>query len=275
LAVSQRDVFVPDDGCVFFKADYEALELRLIAYNSGSRLLLEWLEAGDAADPHIENARILWPAAGIPAGMTKKSPNYKTWRSPDGLSIDFYREMAKPCAYALTYQAPSRGRRGDKYPQLYSQLKKFMPDMEESYVNVLADRYFGAHTEIRAMQHEFMRQVTDEGRIVLPQTGDLLWLPPTARGFNQAINYRHQSAGGALINKALIEIRRQTGPLRRNSSGVMLQVHDELAGQIREDEVEKFSKIVETAMGAPANFGGYTAGIPAKVPSGPNWKDCE
>src|SRR6185437_11717858 len=100
----------------------------------------------------------------------------------------------------------------EKYPQTYSQLKTFFPDMEESDVNILADRLFAAHPEIRTMQWDIIKEIQTTGRIILPQTGDVLYLPATQRGYNQGINFRHQSAGHAGVNLAIIEIWDRLGP---------------------------------------------------------------
>jgi DNA polymerase-1 len=254
LAVSMRDCFVPDDGCVFFKADYEALELRLIAYNAGAEKLIRWIEAD--IDPHMENAKGMFLEAKMPADASKKSHGV-------------YREAAKPCAYAFTYQSPS-GRGNDKYPETYKALKKLFPNLQEVYVNVLVNRFFTLHPEIRAMQAGVAKALAEQGRIDLPLTGDFLYLPDSSRGRNQAINYLHQSGGGALINRALIEIDKHTIWTPGNSV-VLLQVHDELSGQIREDDVDRYAEIIEAEMGKPAQFGGTFAGVPAGVDIGTSW----
>lgn len=256
LALSMRNCFVPDPGCIFFKADYEALELRLIAYNAGAKRLLQWMEAN--IDPHMENAKGLFLEARLPANASKDNKEHKK-----------FREGAKPCAYAFTYQSPS-GRGNDKYPETYKQLKKMFPNLEEAFVNVLVDRFFKMHPEIRAMQAGVAKALEAEGRIELPSTGDCLYLPSTPRGKNQAINYLHQSGGGMLINRALIEIDKKLLWLP-NHSAVLLQVHDELSGQIHESEIDRVCDVIEEEMGKPAQFGGVFAGVPAAVDTGASW----
>ncbi len=256
LALSLRDCFVPDPGCVFFKADYEALELRLIAYNSGAKRLISWIESG--GDPHMENAKGMFLEAKLPHDASKDSKAHKV-----------YREAAKPCAYAFTYQSPS-GRGNDKYPETYKALKKLFPNLQEPYVNVLVDRFFALHPEIRAMQAGIAKALESEGKITLAGTGDCLYLPPSMRGKNQATNYIHQSGGGMLINRAIIEIDRKI-LWKPNHTAVLLQVHDELSGQIHEDEIDRVCDIIEEEMGRPANFGGTVAGVPAAVDLGLSW----
>ncbi len=260
LALSLRDCFVPDPGCVFFKADYEALELRLIAYNSGAKRLIDWIETN--ADPHMENAKGMFLEAKLPPDANKNNKEHKV-----------YREAAKPCAYAFTYQSPS-GRGNDKYPETYKALKKMFPNLAEPYVNVLVDRFFQLHPEIRAMQAGIARALETTGKIELAGTGDCLYLPPSMRGKNQATNYIHQSGGGMLINRAIIEIDRQL-LWKPEHSAVLLQVHDELSGQIHESEIDRVCDVIECEMGKPAQFGGTYSGVPAECALGPSWGETK
>ncbi len=120
------------------------------------------------------------------------------------------------------------------------------------------------------MQAGIAKALESEGKITLAGTGDCLYLPPSMRGKNQATNYIHQSGGGMLINRAIIEIDRKI-LWKPNHTAVLLQVHDELSGQIHEDEIDRVCDIIEEEMGRPANFGGTVAGVPAAVDLGLSW----
>lgn len=258
LALSLRDCFIPDPGFVWFKADYDQLELRLIAYVSGAKKIIEWIETG--ADAHMENARILFTEPGIPATATKADPQWKP-----------YREGAKPCAYGLTYSMPND--KGETHvAELHKQLLATFPNIDEAYVKLIAERYFAAHPEIRAMQWGIKKQVKADGKVVLPQNGRFLYLPATMRGQNMGSNFFFQSGGGYLINRALPEIERRAAGMR---SAVLLMVHDESSGQVHESEIEEFCGIVEEEMGRPAHFGGTYAGVPAMCALGPNWNETK
>jgi DNA polymerase I-like protein with 3'-5' exonuclease and polymerase domains len=258
LALSLRDCFIPDPGKVWAKFDYDQLELRLIAYTAGARKLIEWI--GSGADTHMENARILFTEARIPVGASKKDPQWKA-----------YREAAKPCAYGLSYSMPSD--KGEVHvAELHKQLKSTFPDIEESYVKVLADRFFAAHPEIRHWQNATKRMVRETGRVTLPQNGRFLWLPATMRGYNMAGNFFMQSGGGYLINRATPDIEAR---LVGTGADLLMNVHDEVDVQIPTDRVEEVCGIVETELARPAQFGGVTAGVPAAGAVGPNWGATE
>lgn len=266
LSLSMRDCFIPDPGCVFLKADYDQLELRLIAYTAGAKKLIEWINSGK--DTHMENARGMFLEGKIqPHEKKVKKPSNK--REED---LNKWREAAKPCAYAISYQAPS-GSGKDKYPDLYKQLKQIFPDLPEAYVSVLVKRFFDLHPEIRAWQGNTAEALTQLGRIELKMTGAMLYLPDSPRGRNQALNFQMQSGGGALINRAIINIDKHMS-WQPGESALLAMVHDEVDAQAPLWDVERVKEIIDREMGAPAQIGETYAGIPASADPGLHWGSC-
>lgn len=258
LMVSLRDCFIPDPGCVWIKHDYEALEARLIAYITGARKLIDWIAADK--DIHMENARALFVEAKMPADAKKKDPRWAP-----------FREAAKPCMYALSYQW-SRGDGKDKYNDLFKTLKSIFPNTQERYVTVLAERFFKLHPEIRAWQRRTSDSIERSGMIELPQTGRRLYLPPTMRGFNQALNFQMQSGGGALINRAIPAIAALCD-WRPAGVGLLAMVHDEVDTSVPQARAAEIELAIADILGAPMDFGGTAAGVPAKGAVGTNWMD--
>lgn len=260
LSLSMRDCFIGDPGCVIGSADYSQLEARLIAYVTGAGTLQKWIEEG--ADLHMEHAIRLFKEAKIPIGATKKDKEYA-----------LYREAAKPLVYALTYAMPNeKGQTSTK--ELYKQLKSIFPNIQEAYIKALADRFFEVHPEIRAWQRRVIDSVNTTGRVALPQNGAFLYLPSTPRGYNQASNFFFQSGGGVLMNRAVIDVDRQVS-WAPGGSAILGQIHDELLVQAPEAEAEAVGRIVGEAMGAPMDFGGAVASVPAEMQWAPNWKEAK
>lgn len=262
LALSMRDCFIPDEGCVWVKFDYDQAEARLIAYVTGDKLLLKWIE--DGTDLHMENARILWPELDIPASATKKD---RQWAP--------YREAAKPSQYALTYSMPNE-KNETHVAELHQQMKKIFPNLQEAQVKIMAQRFFEPYPEghgtIRGWQIDLKKQISRTGRAELPQNGAFLYLPDTMRGYNMGSNFFFQSGTGVLINPALIEIAPKMA-WKRGDSAVLVQAHDELDIQCPEKCVDTYCDLVSEAMSRPADFGNFRAGLPAAGDIGPNWKD--
>lgn len=258
MALSMRDIFIPDAGCVFWKADYEGLEGQLIACITGAKRLLGWLDAGK--DLHIENARIFFGEKRIPANACKKMSD----------DVDALRECAKPLMYGFSYQ--TRNDRGDdEYPEAYKTLKKTLPNLTMGGVQAFAKRFFVHHPEISAFQQEIKEQIARVGKVTLGLNGAFLYLPNVPRGHNQAINFNMQSSGGYLINRATVALCDMVDWSKPNTTAPLLQVHDELAGQVEESRVEEWAQEVEAAMSEPAKFPHVTKGVPCKVLVGPNW----
>jgi hypothetical protein len=258
MALSMRDIFIPDAGCVFWKADYEGLEGQLIACITGAKRLLGWLDGG--LDLHIENARVFFGEKRVPEGACKKMSD----------DVDILRECAKPLMYGFSYQ--TRNDRGDdEYPEAYKTLKKSLPNMTMSGVQRLAERFFEHHPEIAAFQQQIKEQIASVGKVTLGLNGAFLYLPNIPRGWNQAINFNMQSSGGYLINRATVSLCDRVDWDKPNTTAPLLQVHDELAGQVEECRIEEWAQEVESAMSEPAEFPHITKGVPCKVLVGQSW----
>lgn len=253
LAESLRDVFVADEGCVVGSADFEALELRLIAYIFGVRGLIEQIEQGK--DTHWINARALFPEENLPEEFDAKKHKR-------------YRNAAKGCAYAFTYQY-SDGKDA-QYPTHLKKLQETFPTITMARVCKMAEIFFGLYPEIRAGQQEGRRSVSELGYGEIPISGRRLYYPDSMRGWNQRINSIFQSTGAELTNRATIGVAARAD-WHVGGFYILAQVHDELVVNVPKDRIEECGGIVTAAMGAPANFGGAEASIPAAIKFGPCW----
>lgn len=270
LAYSLRDCFIADPGCVIGKADYDQQELRLIAYTAGVKKLIDWIERG--TDPHMENAKVLFKEYKLPANA-KKSKKAELGTLQD--LINRCREAAKPAQYAISYQdvTESFNKQKPKYPDLYKTIVKQFPDLPERLLyEVIVPRFFELHPEIKQWQFATRRSLEELGYVQLRATGTLLYLPNTARGRNQALNFQMQSGGGALINRAIIEIDKGCS-WQPNGSAILLNVHDELDVQAPFHDMQRVKDLVESNMGASMQIGETFTGIPAAWDPGWNWGD--
>jgi DNA polymerase I-like protein with 3'-5' exonuclease and polymerase domains len=264
LVESLRDIFIPDPGCVFLKADYDQLELRLIAYVYGVKALLQVIESG--GDAHMFTAAHLWPEFQLDPHAGKPAKNDT---SPQAHLMRQCRDAAKSCAYAISYQMHSTHGPG-RYPQLTKTLKAIFPAINERLVAKLAERFFSVYPEIKRGQLSVKDGVDARGYAELSIDGRRLFYPASMRGYNQALNFPMQGTGGALCNRALLELE----PQLNWSAGeqVRFQVHDELVVQAPYSTAEKIARMIEAAMGKPAQIGASYVGIPAAADPGLSWK---
>lgn len=263
LVDSLRDVFVADPGCVLLKADYDALELRLIAYVYGAKKLIQWIERG--ADCHMLNAIGIFKELRLPSTAQK----IKDAKTDLEKLANKAREAAKPLAYGVSYQMHDE-RGAGSYPTLYKTLKKLFPSLQEQYANILAERFFELHPEIKEGQRAVRDRIREEGFTTLSIDGRRLYYPDTPRGHNQALNFPMQGTGGALVNRALIELDKR---LSWQGQEVRAQIHDELVVQCPTPDRNEVAAWIEESMGAKAQIGSVYTGVPASAEVGYNWKD--
>lgn len=263
LALSLRDIFIPDDGMTWIKFDGDQAEARLIAYTANASKLIEWIDTGK--DLHIQNAYILFPEAKIPPGWEDKDdPAFKQFKP--------FRDGSKPVMYGGAYSMPND--KGETHVgELTKQLKGAgFPDADEQYVGLVVERLFGTHHEIRAWQNWTKRTIKETGRFTLPQNGRFLWLPATMRGYNMAANFQMQSGYGYLINRAAPVIEQR---IERTGADLLIQLHDEVDIQAPIGMEKEICAIASEELSRPARFGQIEAGIPHAGDIGPNWNETK
>lgn len=264
LVDSLRDIFIADEGCVLIQSDYEALELRLIAFVYGAQKLIDWIERD--MDTHLENAKGIFRELRLPPDARKTSKP----STPTEHLVNAAREAAKPLAYGVSYQMHDPDGHG-RYVTLFKTLKKIFPSMTEQQANLYAERFFELHPEIKRGQTKVREALAERGYVELSLDGRRLYYPDTPRGRNQALNFPMQGTGGALVNRALLELDRR---IDWNGQEVRAQVHDELVVQAPYDSALEVKSWIEECMAAPAQIGETYAGIPATGDLGLDWGNC-
>lgn len=260
LISSLRDIFIADDNCQIFSWDYDALEVRLIAYIFGVKNMIAEIEAADARGD--ETHGVHWFTA-------KNLFKELVGKKPDKL----LRTAAKGCSYAITYMMHDTkgGARG--YKTMQKALREKLPGVpiDDTATKLIVDRFFALYPEIKQAQLAVQKQVASQGYREIPINGRRLHYPNATRGWNQALNATFQGTGAELINRAVIEVdkicRYEPG-----HSYIVAQCHDEIVCNVRNDEAEKIDAWVKRCMSAPADLGsGTVIGIPSKSVRGPCW----
>jgi DNA polymerase-1 len=247
VALSMKDVLVPDEGFILVDADWAALELYLQTYIAGASHLVQQIESG--GDLHIYNARVMFGDRVVPEGSTKKSHK-------------LYRNMAK-LAFGFAYNA------SDHVGQVHKTLKGFMPSITEAAVKRMRTAYFKHHPEFPRWQKRTVENVRQLGYVDTPLLGRRLYLPDNLRGHNQALNSQCQITGGDLANAAILSLRKSLD--WGAGEQIRAQVHDCFVLQTRPEWAEQTaSKLVE-AMTAPVQIYGLTAKFVAEPAWGRNW----
>ena len=217
-----RKAFVPEEGCLFFSADYSQVELRIMAHLSGDENMIEDFRAGK--DIHTATAARIY---GKPIEEVDRDE----------------RRKAKTANFGIIYGISAFG------------LAERM-EVSRTEAKALIDSYFETYPKVKAFMQHSVDAARDKGYIET-EFGRRRYLPDISshnsvvRGFAErnAVNAPIQGTAADIIKVAMVAIDRcfeQEG-LR---SKMILQVHDELNFSVVPEEMERVKEIVIREMEA-------------------------
>lgn len=238
-----RKAFIPEDGCLFFSADYSQIELRVMAHLSGDKNMIEAFREG--YDIHAATAAKIYKE-----DIKEVSRDQRT--------------KAKRANFGIIYGITVFG--------LAERL-----DITRDEAKQLIDGYFETFPQVKDYMETAKEQARKQGyvetlfhrRRYLP---DIYSHNATVRGFAErnAINAPIQGTAADIIKVAMVRIfnRFKTEHIR---SKMILQVHDELNFSVLPEEKEKVEKIVLEEM-----QGAYRMQVPliADAGWGNNWLEA-
>jgi DNA polymerase-1 len=236
-----RQTFIAAPGCLLLSADYNQIELRILAHLSGDTRLIESFHRGD--DIHLQTATQIFglPTTSITTEMRRaaKSVNFGIVYgiSPFGLANDLGVSQAEAKRYIDAYF--------DHYPRVASFLQNTVETAaQQRYVTTL----FGRRRPIAGSTAKPLRG--GEGRV--------------------AVNTVVQGSAADIIKRAMIGI---DGWIRQEGikSRMILQVHDELIFDVPVEELETMRENVRLLMAQAATL---EVPLRAEVGFGANWAEA-
>lgn len=211
-----RRCFIPEEGCLFFSADYSQIELRVMAHLSGDENMAEAFRLGH--DIHAATAAKI----------------YK--ENIDNVTRD-QRTKAKRANFGIIYGITVFG--------LAERL-----DISRAEASQLIDDYFASFPKVAQYMEQSKETARAKGyaetffhrRRYLP---DINSHNATVRNFAErnAINAPIQGSAADIIKIAMIRISRRF-KAEGIKSKMILQVHDELNFSVLPEEKEKVERIV-------------------------------
>ncbi len=238
-----RKCFIPDEGCLWFSADYSQIELRIMAHLSGDENMIEAFREGQ--DIHRATAA-------------------KIWKVPMNEVTDAQRKKAKQANFGIIYGITAYG------------LAQRM-DIPTGEARQLIDDYFETFPKVHQYMEDAKRMAREKGYAVT-MYGRRRYLPDinshnaTVRGFAErnAINAPIQGSEADIIKLAMARIwqRFKKEGIR---SKMILQVHDELNFSVYPDEAERVERIVMEEMQGAATL---QVPLTADAGWGDNWLEA-
>lgn len=245
-----RSIYAAPPGYLFIGADYSQVELRIFAILGKCRALLEAFAKGE--DPHGANARIIY---GIPESQEIDWKKDEKWKP--------FRVAAKRFAFGMIY-----GGSADTLTRAVSSAYEASGQSVSGLVVAQAmQRFFDANPEARVFMDWCQAQARTK-KMMHNNFGRLRQFfgnPKDALG--QAMNNPMQSGAGDLINERMIRLDR-----RLTIAVLLLQVHDFVLYECKEEDAEETKRIVKEEMEATCpQFGGVS--FPVDISIGRNWAE--
>ena len=211
-----RKAFIPDEGCMFFSADYSQIELRVMAHLSGDENMIEAFREGH--DIHAATAAKIY-----------KEDIKNVTRDQ--------RNKAKRANFGIIYGITVFG--------LAERL-----EIERKEARELIDGYFQSFPKVAEYMEQCKQTAREKGyvetifhrRRYLP---DINSRNATVRGYAErnAINAPIQGSAADIIKVAMINIHRRMKEEKLRSK-MILQVHDELNFSVYPSEKRIVERIV-------------------------------
>jgi DNA polymerase-1 len=238
-----RKAFIPEEGNIFFSADYSQIELRLMAHLSKDRSMIEDFLSGN--DIHAATASKIF---GVPISEVTRE----------------MRSRAKTANFGIIYGISSFG--------LAERLTIGRKEAKE-----LIDGYFSSYPGVKKYMDESIRRAREQGYVTTMfgrrrYLRDIQSRNQVVRGNAErnAINAPIQGSAADIIKIAMVRIH---GNLKtaKYVSKMILQVHDELIFEVVPEELERLKEMVLHEM-----TNAVSLDIPLKVDwgTGRNWLEA-
>tara|TARA_Y100000817_G_scaffold138064_1_gene108261 strand:- start:946 stop:3618 length:2673 start_codon:yes stop_codon:yes gene_type:complete len=239
-----RKAFIPQQGYEFLVADYNQIELRVIAHLAEDPGLISAFEAGQ--DIHNATAASIF---GV---------------SVDGVSTE-QRSQAKMVSYGLAYGMESYG--------LAQRLGIATKDASE-----ILESYFAAFPAVKSYMDRIVEETKDKGytetvfgrRRPIPELSSSNFRVRQAAE-RQAMNAPIQGLAADVFKIALVAIDAALEQMQSRSR-LVLQVHDEVILEVHPDEAETVHELTVTNMRGAAEL---RVPLEVNIATGPTWADAK
>ncbi|UMM64526.1 DNA polymerase I [Aristophania vespae] len=238
-----RKAFIASPGHVLVSADYSQIELRLLAHVAKIEPLIEAFQLGQ--DIHARTASEVF---GVPL------------ESMDSVT----RRRAKAINFGIIYGISAFG--------LARQLQ-ISPGEAKSYI----DTYFKRYPGIRAYMERVKEEARENGFVTSP-FGRRCYVPgikernaaKRAYAERQAINAPLQGGAADIIKRAMIRVDRLISE-KHLPAQMVLQVHDELLFEVKQENAQEFAKLVQKEMESVVQL---DVALAVETGIGPNWAEA-
>ena len=239
-----RKAFIPEENSVFLSSDYSQIELRMFAHMSGEQNLIDAFK--HHLDIHTKTAMDIYHV------------------SKDEVTKNMRRD-AKAVNFGIIYGISSFGLAEDLGVDIKT-AKKFLDNYLETFPGI---KNYMDKVIKDAYETGYVKTIMNRKRKIdeLYNTNHMIKI----QGERMALNTPVQGSSADILKKAMIDIYNEFNRLNLKSK-MILQVHDELIFNVKNDELEKVKEIVINFM-----ENAYKLNVPLEVDVeiGKNWYDAK
>jgi DNA polymerase-1 len=239
-----RKAFIPDDGNLLMTADYSQVELRIMAHLSGDPRLCAAFR--DGVDVHRATAADIFGVA------------------PDEVTHE-QRDRAKVINFGIIYGMGSQ-RLAREFEISQKEARDFI------------DNYFSVYAQVKSWLDNTVEKAKEDAYVTtllgrIRHLPELMSSQRAVQSFGErvAVNMPIQGTAADMIKQAMITLHAR---LRDEglSTGMIIQVHDELVLEVPEAELEAAKRAVREEM-----EGAIELDVPLEVDIGwgPNWMEAK
>lgn len=218
--VKLREAFIPREGYSFVSFDYSQIELRILAHLTGDERLREAYQNNE--DIHTKTAAGIFGVA------------------PDGVNSDM-RRLAKAVNFGILYGLSAFGLSRDtgvaqKEAKIFIEKYFATYPMVKEFIKRIADETrVSGYAETLAGRKRFIKEIRSKNRTV------------AMRGERIATNVPMQGSAADIIKIAMVQCQALLDD-KEYDALIVLQVHDELVFEVRDEDVGAFSEEVQSIM---------------------------
>ena len=239
-----RKAFIPEENSVFLSSDYSQIELRMFAHMSGEQNLIDAFK--HHLDIHTKTAMDIYHV------------------SKDEVTKNMRRD-AKAVNFGIIYGISSFGLAEDLGVDIKT-AKKFLDNYLETFPGI---KNYMDKVIKDAYETGYVKTIMNRKRKIdeLYNTNHMI----KVQGERMALNTPVQGSSADILKKAMIDIYNEFNRLNLKSK-MILQVHDELIFNVKNDELGKVKEIVINFM-----ENAYKLNVPLEVDIeiGKNWYDAK
>ena len=235
-----RKYFVAPKGYSLIDADYSQIELRLLAHISGDYTMRESFIAGE--DIHTKTAAAVF---GIPEEMVTEEMRKRAKAVNFGIVYGI-------SGFSLAKDIGTSVAEATKYIKNY---KMNYPDIDRYLEEVVKNAEGDGHTTTAFGRRRYIPEINS-------QNGNM-----RAFGKRIAMNAPIQGTAADIMKLAMIRVYEA---LKREEldARIVMQVHDELVIEVRDDQIEKCRQLVKREMESAAEI---SVPLTVDVTVGKNW----